>query len=291
MKLEPLFPDISSVERAAGSESPVLILGEAGTGRSSLARSLHQASPRRDQVMVEIDVASLPSDLFESELFGHGKGAFTGAEQAQVGKIQRADGGTVLLDHVEDIPLYSQPKLLRLLSEKRFSPIGLDEVSIDVRFIAIGSEDLSWRVQQGMFRRDLYHRLDVVTLRLPTVWEQRDNIPKIIDRLIADLRDRLGRRELHLSESAMAWMRDYRWPGNLREMRNVLERDAILNASKILDPAPPNQGDRPQPLRQVEREEILKALAYSRGHQGKAAALLGISRKALWQKRRRFDLP
>jgi two-component system response regulator HydG len=288
---EPLALGIAGVERAAASESPILILGEAGTGRSNLARSIHQASPRRDQVLVEIDVASLPSDLFESELFGHGEGAFTGADRTQIGKIQRADGGTAVLDHVEDLPLISQPKLLRLLSEKRFSPIGLEEMSVDVRFIAIGSNDLNARVEKGLFRRDLYHRLDILTLRLPTVSEQRDRLPEIVDRLLADLRNRLGRQTLRLTDNALGWMRDYSWPGNLREIRNVLERAAILSESATLDPAPPDEQDRPKALIQVEREEILKALSYTRGHQGKAAALLGVSRKALWQKRRRLGLP
>lgn len=283
--------EISGIERAAVSESPVLILGEPGTGRSNLARIIHEASPRRDRILVEIDVASLPSDLFESELFGHGEGAFTGADTAQIGKIKRADGGSAVLDHIEDLPLLTQPKLLRLLAEKRFSPIGLDEIGVDVRFIAIGSKDLAWRVEQGLFRRDLYHRLDVLTLWLPTVAEQRDRVSEIVERLLADLRTRLGRPKLRLTERAIKWMGVYTWPGNLREIRNVLERTAVLTESSMLDPSPPDEQDRPRALVEVERVEILKALSYTRGHQGKAAALLGISRKALWQKRRRLDLP
>jgi DNA-binding NtrC family response regulator len=285
------FPSIPGIERIADSESPVLVLGEAGTGRSSLARTIHASSRRRDQILMEIDVASLPSDLFESELFGHGKGAFTGAERAQVGRIQRADGGTVVLDHVDDIPRRAQPKLLRVLSEKRLSPIGLDEVKVDVRFIAIGSTDLTQRVEQGHFRRDLFHRLEVLTLRIPTVWEQEDEIQDIVEVLLEDTRGRLGRPELRLAASALEWMREYRWPGNLREIRNVLERAAVLSESGILNPAPATLHDQPRTLVELEREEILKALAYTKGHQGKAAALLGVSRKALWQKRRRLGLP
>jgi DNA-binding NtrC family response regulator len=269
----------------------VLLLGEAGSGRSTLARALHRSSGRRGP-LVEVDPATLPAPLFESELFGHRAGAFTGAEGAYEGRVARAEGGTLVLDHVEEIPLAVQPKLLRVLAERRYRPLGGDERAAEVRFVAIGSETLPRRVRQGLFRQDLYYRLEVLACRVPPLRERRSELPRLVARVLADLAGRVGRPVPELSDRAWAWMLEHTWPGNLRELRNVLERALVLTAGGPLDPpAPPElAGARPRPLAEVERDEILKALAFTRGHQGKAAALLGISRKALWEKRKRFGI-
>ncbi len=288
-----LAAHLPAAERVARSDSPILILGEPGTGRSTVARAFHAASSRSGGPRLEIDPGAIPSTLFESELFGYRPGAFSGAESAVKGRVGLAEGGTLVLDHVEEIPLPAQPKLLRLLAERRFAPLGGRERSADVRFVAIGSEDLPARVERGAFRRDLYHRLDVLAFRLPALRERPEDVLSISAHLLADLSARFGREAPALSRRARAWMPEYAWPGNLRQLRNVLERTLISAGAGELDPAPPDDAGEPAPrsLAEVERAEILRALAYTRGHQGRAAELLGISRKALWQKRKRHGIP
>lgn len=288
-----LARSLKGAERAAATSAPVLILGAPGTGRSTLARALHEASPRAAGPLVEMDPGGVPITLFESELFGYRAGAFTGADKGIEGRVARAEGGTLVLDHVEELPLASQPKLLRLLAERRYAPLGAAEIEADVRFVALGSEDLPRRMERGTFRADLFFRLEVVAFRLPTLAERREELPAILDHLLADLGERFGRPGLELAPAARGWMQDYSWPGNLRQLRNVLERGLILTEGGPLDPPPPDGGaeGRPRPLLEVEKEMIRNALAYTRGHQGRAAELLGISRKALWEKRRRYGIP
>lgn len=288
-----LSESLKGVERAAATDAPVLILGEAGTGRSTLARAIHGAGPRSSGPLVEVDVGAIPSTLFESELFGYRAGAFTGAEQASDGRAGRAEGGTLVLDHVEELPLATQPKLLRLVAERRYAPLGGVERTADLRFLAIGSEDLPVRVARETFRPDLFYRLEVLAFLLPPLRERRRDLPAILDHLLEDLAVRFGRPGLELSPGARAWMLDHSWPGNLRQLRNVLERGLILAADGPIDPPPPEGATegRPKPLLEMEKEMIRNALAYTRGHQGQAADLLGISRKALWEKRKRYGIP
>ncbi len=292
------FPDLAEslkgAERAASTDAPVLLLGEPGTGRSTVARALHDASPRASGALVELDAGALPTTLFESELFGYRAGAFTGAEHGIEGRVARAEGGTLLLDHVEELPLAVQPKLLRLIAERRYAPLGGAEAAADVRFLAIGSEDLPVRVARETFRADLFYRLDVVAFLVPPLRQRRRDLPAIVDHLLADLAERFGRAGFSLTPDARAWILEHSWPGNLRQLRNTLEREAILaGADGLLDPAPPEgtAEARPRPLLELEKEHIRRALAYTRGHQGQAADLLGISRKALWEKRKRYGIP
>ncbi len=288
-----LAESLRGIERAAATDAPVLLLGESGTGRSTVARALHEASPRAAGPLVEVDPGSIPSTLFESEFFGYRAGAFTGADGASTGRVARAEGGTLVLDHVEELPLPAQPKLLRLVAERRYAPLGGAETGADVRFLAIGSDDLPRRVARETFRPDLFYRLEVLAFRVPSLRERRADLPRLLDYLLADLGERFGVREPVLAPRARAWMIGYAWPGNLRQLRNTLERGLIL-AEGPIDPPPP-EGDpeeaRPRPLLEVEKEQIRHALAYTRGHQGRAAELLGISRKALWEKRKRYGIP
>jgi DNA-binding NtrC family response regulator len=304
-----LAASLRGIEKAAPAEVPVLILGEPGSGRSILARALHAASRRAAGPLMEVDPGALPSSLFESELFGHRAGAFTGAGVAAEGRVARAAGGTLVLDHVEELPLASQPKLLRLLAERRYAPLGGEETAAEARFVAIGPEDLPLRVARGTFRADLYYRLEVVAFRLPPLRERRDDLPALFEALLADLGERFDRPGLTLAPAARAWMLAHSWPGNLRQLRNTLERSLILGghsgatagaaAGEVLDPPPepdlplaPIPGpEPPRPLVEIEADHIRTALAYTRGHQGRAATLLGISRKALWEKRRRYGIP
>ncbi|HET9211903.1 MAG TPA: sigma 54-interacting transcriptional regulator [Thermoanaerobaculia bacterium] len=288
-----LAESLRGVDRAAPTEAPVLILGEPGSGRSTLARALHGASPRAAGPLTEVDPGSIPSTLFESEFFGYRPGAFSGAEAPSEGRVARAEGGTLVLDHVEELPLPSQPKLLRLVAERRYAPLGGAERAADVRFIAIGSEDLPRRVARETFRPDLFYRLEVLAFRVPPLRERRADLPAVLDHLLADLGERFGVRAPEIHPRARAWMLEHPWPGNLRQLRNVLERGLILAEGGPVDPPQPEGllEARPRPLIEVEKEQIKNALAYTRGHQGRAADLLGISRKALWEKRRRYGIP
>jgi len=277
----------------------VLLLGEPGSGRSTVARALHAGSRRAAGALVEVDVASLPSSLFESEIFGYRAGAFTGADWAVDGRVARAEGGTLVLDQVEELPVAVQGKLLRLLAERRYAPLGGAEVEADVRFVAIATEDLPLRVARGAFRQDLFYRLEVLAFRLPPLRERQADLPAIVAHLLVDLGERFGRPGLTLAPGALAWFRDYAWPGNLRELRNLLERSLVMSAAgphgpnPPLDPPPPREAieSQPRPLLEVEKDEIRRALAYTRGNQRQAAELLGISRKALWEKRKRYGIP
>ncbi|MGE0641292.1 MAG: sigma-54-dependent transcriptional regulator [Thermoanaerobaculia bacterium] len=291
-----LSAGLVGLEAAASSDSPALVLGEPGTGRSTLARLLHGGGRRAAAPLVEMDPATSPASLFESELFGFRAGAFTGAERSQAGRVARAEGGTLILDHVEDLPLVAQPKLLRLLAERRYAPLGGVDTEAHVRFVAVGTADLEARVEQGIFRRDLFHRLEVLTFHLPPLRHRTVDLPHLLRRMLDDLGERFGRPDLRLSGSAEEWMRSYGWPGNLRQLRNVLERQMLFAPGPLLDPPPPADHATVEPetapsLAAVERGAILAALAASRGHQGKAAAMLGISRKGLWEKRRRYGIP
>lgn len=284
---------LQGADRAARSDAPVLVLGEPGTGRSTVARALHAASRRSAAALVEVDPGVLPSSLFESELFGYRPGAFTGAERATDGRVARAEGGTLVLDHLEELPLASQPKLLRLIAERRYAPLGGAETAADLRFVAVAADDLPLRVERGSFRPDLFYRLEVLAFRLPPLRERQADLPAVLAHLLADLGERFGRPGLGLAPSALGWIREYSWPGNLRQLRNALERSLVLGrtGSTQLDPAPPQEAEaRPRTLLEMEKEEIRRALAFTRGHQGHAAELLGISRKALWEKRRRYGI-
>lgn len=283
---------LRGADRAAMSSSAVLILGEPGSGRTSLARALHEANEERSGRLVEVDVGTIPSTLFESELFGYRSGAFSGASRDYAGRVARANGGTLLLDHVEELPVESQPKLLRLLAEGTYTPLGGRDVEAETRVIAIASHELPERIRRGLFREDLYYRLDVLSFVLPPLRRRLEEVEVLAAEILDDLRTRYNRPGLSIDPEAIDWMRRYSWPGNLRQLKNVLERQLVLSDTPRLNPEPPvdGSGERPRRLRDAELDELRKALAYTRGHQGRAAALLGISRKSLWEKRRRFGI-
>ncbi len=280
-----------ALTRAAQSAAPILIQGEAGTGRSTLARALHDVSDRAG--LVEADVGLIPATLFEGELFGYKRGAFTGAEESRSGLVARAEGGTLLLDHLEELPILQQPKLLRLLSENRYSPLGGRERSADVRFISIASAELQDRVRSGSFRQDLFYRLEVLLFAIPPLRERLQDLDALIEALLSDLSLRFARPAIELAPTSRAWMQTHDWPGNVRELRNVLERAVVLHEDGVLVVPEPTQlrKQKPRSLEELEVTAIRDALRFTKGHQGEAAELLGISRKTLWEKRRRHGIP
>jgi len=288
-----LLPELGKLERAARADSPFLLVGEPGTGRSALARALHGDSRRSGGPLIEVDVAAIPAQLFESELFGHRPGAFTGADRVHLGRVARAAGGTLVLDHVEELPLPAQAKLLRVLSEGVFAPLGGVETAADVRVVAIGAADLAARVEANRFRADLYWRLEVLTFALPPLRRRKGDVLPAAEFLLDDLAVRLGRPRPQLSAAARAWMPENPWPGNLRQLRNHLERALVGHTGPVLDPPPPSaeRDGAARSLAEVEIAAIRAALAETRGHQGRAAEILGISRKNLWEKRKRYGIP
>jgi formate hydrogenlyase transcriptional activator len=226
---------LKEVETVAPSDSTVLIRGETGTGKELIARALHQLSPRRDRTFVKLNCAAIPTGLLESELFGHEKGAFTGAITQKVGRFELAHQGTLFLDEVGDIPPELQPKLLRVLQEQEFERLGSTRtVRVDVRLVAATNRDLAQMAANGQFRNDLYYRLNVIPLLLPPLRERRDDIPRLVRHFAQRVGRRMGRRIETIPSEAMDALVQYFWPGNIRELENVIERAVILSPGPAL---------------------------------------------------------
>jgi DNA-binding NtrC family response regulator len=306
---------LALVDRIAPSDASVLILGESGTGKELLARVIHRQSLRRDQSFVAFDCSALAPSLLESELFGHERGAFTGAERARRGLFREAQGGTLFLDEIGDIAPEVQNKLLRVLQEREVKPVGGDTfVKIDVRIVAATNKDLPALVKQGRFREDLFYRLAVVPLPLPPLRERAADIPAIVASILRRRRSAGPRQEIR--PEALARLARYGWPGNIRELENVIERAAILSDGKIIEErdlpplgrvepaAEPSRGDglpapaldRPlkeqiaEVTRLVERRAILAALRSESGSPTRAARRLGISRASFYNKLKEHEI-
>ncbi|HTV21506.1 MAG TPA: sigma 54-interacting transcriptional regulator [Polyangiaceae bacterium] len=310
------------VERVAATESTVLIQGETGTGKELIARAIHRLSPRRDAPFVKVNCAALSPQLVESELFGHEKGAFTGASQQRAGRFEQARGGSLLLDEVSELSLESQAKLLRVLQERELERVGGNTtLPVDARVIAATNQDLRALVRQGRFRSDLYFRLHVLPITLPRLAERRSDIPALAEHFLEQLEQRWGRRVGRLDERALARLLAYDWPGNVRELANVIERAALLSDGPSLEvppellafggdspcaePAAPVAAQAapspPPPARQasiatladLERAHILRALEATRwrlaGREG-AGALLGMHPNTLRHRMKKLHI-
>ncbi len=287
-------------------DTTVLITGESGTGKELVAEALHAESPRRDRALVKVDCTAIPEDLLESELFGHKKGSFTGADQDRLGRILQADGGTLFLDEIGDISQRTQLRLLRFLQEKTFYPVGRDEpIQVDVRVVAATNADLKKKVRDDLFREDLYFRLRVVDVILPPVRERKEDVPQLATHFMIRFRNRMG-KEIHgFSDQAISALTDYDWPGNVRELEHVVERACVLckgntitsdilpievqtdsKAPESLEPdtssVQPDIANRHEPINESDR--ILYALRKTAGNKAKAARLLGIDRSTLYRK-------
>jgi two-component system response regulator HydG len=294
--------------RVAATDSSVLISGESGTGKELIASTLHDYSPRADSRFLAINCAALSETLLESQLFGHLKGAFTGALQNQKGFLEEADEGTLFLDEIGDLSLPLQAKLLRVLQEGELIPVGATRPKkVDVRFIAATNKDLEKEVQEGRFREDLFYRLNVIALELPPLRQRPEDVEPLAQHFLDRISVRLPRQISGFSSEALKLMRDYRWPGNVRELQNIVERGAILALTDFITPAelpfafesktgtkepdgPPESEFPPMSLRKAERLQVVRALEHTDWNKSQSSILLGITRKTLDRKIKEYNL-
>jgi DNA-binding NtrC family response regulator len=314
---------MKTLARVAPSQATVLVFGETGTGKELVARTLHRFSARSDQRFVAVNCSALAEGLLESELFGHVRGAFTGAATARPGLFREADHGTLFLDEIGDISPALQARLLRALQEHEIVPVGSETaVRVDVRVLAATHRDLPDLVRQGRFREDLYYRLNVVTLTLPPLRARRQDIPLLIDHFLRELTSRHGRGPVAVDPEAQRRLLAYEWPGNIRELQNVLERAMLLAEQDVIGPehltpmvrgaagaapdsslapagadpdagapAEPREAERLQSLEEIERRHVLHVLTVMRGNRDETSRILGISRRTLSRMIQRWNLP
>ena len=292
---------LEKVERVAPTTSTVMIQGETGTGKELIAKAIHNISPRYDRPFVSVNCAAIPLDLLESELFGHERGAFTGAISQKVGRFELADKGTIFLDEVGDIPLPLQPKLLRVLQEQEFERLGSARTQhVDVRILAATHRDLEQMVDRAEFRSDLYYRLNVFPVVLPPLRARRDDIPALVNHFVDLYSREMGKRVEQIHEETMLALCSYAWPGNVRELQNLIQRAVILSSDGVLpNPLPSNHLEmvtvmsKSTALKEVDRALILQTLEASGwmigGPEG-AAVRLGLARTTLIYKMKRLGI-
>jgi DNA-binding NtrC family response regulator len=286
--MRPVFEQIAAV---AGSDATVLLIGESGTGKELAARAIHWNGSRRAGPFVAVNCAAIPDTLLESELFGHEKGAFTGAQRKRRGLFAEASGGTLFLDEIADMSLALQAKLLRALQDKTVRPVGgNEEIRLDVRVVSATNRDLPALVREGTFREDLYYRLAVIPIRLPSLRERTEDIPLLAQHFLERAAGTLGRRFAGFTEEALAWLTRQRWPGNVRQLENVVERAATLAKGPSITAAdlstdfvsPVGSGAPLRPtLQEVEHQYIERVLAETKGDKSAAARILGVSVRTL----------
>ena len=292
---------LEQVKHVAPTDSTVLIEGETGTGKELIARAIHSSSSRRGRAFVKLNCAAIPLDLLESELFGHERGAFTGAIAQKIGRFELADKGTLFLDEVGDIPAALQPKLLRVLQEQEFERLGSNRThQVDVRLVAATNRNLTEMVKQGEFRSDLYYRLDVFPILLPPLRSRREDIPALVDHFVEIFGRRMRKQIDRIPRETMSALCSYDWPGNIRELQNRIERAVILSKDGVFSnplPMPESQDvandSAPTTLKEVERSAILRALEdrdWVVGGSEGAAAKLGLPRTTLIYKMERFGI-
>ncbi len=299
------------IRQVAGSTTSVLITGETGTGKELAARAIHRASPRREALFVPINCAAIPIELLESELFGHTKGAFTGADKERMGKFEMADGGTVFLDEVTEMPVPLQAKLLRVLQENHIERLGSNRrAAIDIRVITATNQDVRRALRQGTLREDLFYRLNVFTITMPPLRDRLEDIPLLADHFIEKHGPRLGRGHPTLSAEALLRLQSYAWPGNVRELENVIERALVLSRGEQIEvqhlpreivtateiaalpeatPLSPSLSLIPA-VERLERALVIQALRQAADNKAKAARLLEISERAIWYKIKKYGL-
>ncbi|MFI5165586.1 MAG: sigma-54-dependent transcriptional regulator [Thermoanaerobaculales bacterium] len=295
------------VRVVAPAPSTVLIIGESGSGKELIANAIHEHSPRATARFVALNCGAIPGEILEAELFGHEKGAFTGAHQRRIGKIEAAHGGTLFLDEISELSPDLQVKLLRVLEQRRITRVGgNDELPVDFRLVAATNRDLEAEVENGRFRQDLYYRLKVVTVALPPLRGRPEDIPLLAAHFIEQFNRELGRHVSRVSPQLLAALREQPWPGNVRELRNVVENMVLFCRDEELDladlPAGYERTPRlrvaelggewsPRPMAEIEKDAILRTLELTAGHRAKAAQLLGIGLRTLQRKLKEYGAP
>jgi two-component system response regulator AtoC len=294
----PMIAVYRTLERVLDNTTTVLIEGESGTGKDALSQWLHFESPRRDHPYIKIDFASLPDDLVESELFGYERGAFTGAVNSKVGKLDLAQNGTAVFDEIANIDLSVQAKLLNVVEAKQFYRLGgTRSIELDCRIIALSSVPLAKAVERQIFRQDLFFRLNLITVRVPALRDRRNEVFAIAEHLLSQL-DKKYRKGMRVHPECKAVFENYDFPGNIRELRNGLERAMLLTIGRDITPeALPSawhttrlSGAKLMTLEDIEKQYIAEVLRQTRGKKVKAAKILGISRKTLLEKRKKYGL-
>ena len=295
---------LSLIKKVAPTDSTVLILGESGTGKELVATSIHDNSERSDKPFVKLNCAAIPEELLESELFGHEKGAFTGASKFKPGKFDMANGGTIFLDEIGDMPLNLQAKILRVLQEQEFYRVGGSRtIRVDVRIIASTNKNLEKMVQDGSFREDLFYRLNVFTLHLPPLRERKEDIPLLVDYFLQKVP-----KKVEISSVALQMLVAFSWPGNIRELENTIESASVIAENGYIEPAQLpgkitgafNQNSRDvklptnipldERLKEIEKSMIIEALRKTGGVQVRATELLGINQRSLWHRIKKHDI-
>ena len=310
------FPDIigesmtmrgllSLIKKVAPTDSTVLVLGESGTGKELVATSIHDNSERTDQPFIKLNCAAIPEELLESELFGHEKGAFTGATKSKPGKFDMANGGTLFLDEIGDMPFNLQAKVLRILQEQEFYRVGGNRtIKVDVRIIASTNKNLEKMVQEGTFREDLFYRLNVFTLHLPPLRERKEDISLLVDNFLQN-----APKKVEISSVALQMLVAFSWPGNIRELQNTIESASVIAENSYIEPAQlpgkitgafnnPNHTDFKMPaniplderLQEIEKSMIIEALRKTGGVQARATELLGINQRSLWHRIKKHNI-
>jgi formate hydrogenlyase transcriptional activator len=291
---------LSQLEAVAGTNTTVLITGETGTGKEVIARAIHEVSARRNRNLVKVNCAAMPAGLLESELFGHERGAFTGAINSHVGRFALADHGTLFLDEIGDMPLELQPKLLRALQEREFEAVGSTRTTrVDVRVVAATNQDLKQMVRDREFRKDLYYRLNVFPIYLPPLRERKADIPELVEHFVQQFADSMDKTIEIIPEETMRSIVRHCWHGNIRELQNYIERGVILSNDGIFEPGPLETCEPPDPeianptLQEKIRSEIISACESAKwklgGPEG-AAARLGLKRTTLFHKMKRLGI-
>jgi transcriptional regulator with GAF, ATPase, and Fis domain len=314
VEAQQLFPEIigqnwkirgvfNQILKVAPTDSTILISGESGTGKELVATSIYRHSLRKDKPFVKLNCVAIPEGLLESELFGHEKGAFTGATGKKHGKFKMANEGTLFLDEIGDMPLTTQAKILRALQEKEFETVGgTKPVKVDVRFIAATNKDLARMVKDERFREDLYYRLNVISIHLPALKERKGDIPLLVDHFLKS-----GPKPAKVSSVALELLMAYSWPGNIRELQNTVERAAVMSdgmiqpshipshivgdlESQMIMPSLPEGASINERLKEIEKGMIIQALRKTGGVQARAAELLGLTQRSMWHKIKKHDI-
>ncbi|MCK8600256.1 sigma-54 interaction domain-containing protein [Desulfoferrobacter suflitae] len=293
------------IEKAAQSDAPVIVYGESGTGKELVARAIHQLGRRREGPYIQLNCAALNESLLESELFGHVKGAFTGAYNHRVGRFEAANGGDLFLDEIGDVPLPIQVKLLRVLENKQFERVGDHRsISVDVRVITATNRDLQKLVTEGRYREDFFFRINVIPIYLPPLRERMEDIPLLVESFIRQLSTKTGKSITGMSSEAMTQLMSYQWPGNVRELKSALEYAFVIAERGLIQPdqlpasifekqvpcAPGGAGHDPVSFSLNEKSTLIQALQKTKGNQSEAARLLGVSRVTVWHRMKRYGV-